>query len=233
MEIKRFVLPEIKLENSAYHFVDLENASDAENKEIPINEENIETKINIPSVDYAELENIKLHQYKQGYSEGYKKAQEEFNNNNQTQLNAMISNINVMIASLSSEVDKKIDEIIPELVNLSKIIAEKIAGCEINLNYKEQIKKSTQEIISTLSKNVSIILTVNPTNVQLIEEIISDNNNSNIRLLQSNQISLYDCKIEWSNGILLYNLKDRMLEIDNIIRENLADQIFINSEENL
>lgn len=238
MDIKKFVYPEIKLDKEGFHFINIEGETIIDEEE----QEGIREEIIVDPMELfigppmptlitftpTQLERVKQEQYLKGYNTGYDKANEELSfiiNAKLDQENTILSSINFVISGIESEIEQRINKELPKLVQLSQIIAEKIASYELNQNYQINIKKAIEQILGALNRSTNFVIQVNSTHIEFIKKIVEAMKRSNskvgVEIIENPDISLYDCKIEWKNGLFSYNLKERMFDIDNILLEVL------------
>jgi len=186
-----------------------------------------------PTFTREQLESIKQEAYQKGLKEGQAKGFEEGKNIADEKQQAVDLGLTNALSALTPKVDsffneytQKKEEFKSEHAKLIIAIAQKITGKEA----EEETIKNIEELILKCSDFIfnepKITLTVNSEIIgaakEKIDAIFKDKNYSGaMKILDSSEIALTDCKIEWEEGTIETSKQDIWGNIEALLEQNL------------
>lgn len=158
---------------------------------------------------------------KEGYEKGYAAGYEKGIKDGKKETELKLKHLEGIIKELEGYKEKKVNELLPLIIDLSKEIAKKIIHKEVELD-KNIIMYVARDAIKKLEESEdSIVIKVNPldyevivANVDLLKE---QSGLKNISVEPQSSISPGGCYIEMQTGEIDSRIEEQIKEIDDAI----------------
>ncbi|MGD0282483.1 MAG: FliH/SctL family protein [Dissulfurispiraceae bacterium] len=155
--------------------------------------------------------------YKEGHAEGFTKGLD----GGKDEVNSSLKRLGEIIVSLSQFRENKLNELLPDIMDLSLEIAKKIVHKEIDLD-RNLILSVAQDAIRKVAENEEgVVIKVNPLDYEVmiphIDLLKEQSGLKNIAIEPSTSVSPGGCYIETQTGEVDARLEEQIKEVEDVI----------------
>ncbi len=155
--------------------------------------------------------------YKEGHAEGFTKGLD----GGKAEVNSSLKRLGEIIVSLSQFRENKLNELLPDIMDLSLEIAKKIVHKEIDLD-RNLILAVAQDAIRKVAENEEgVVIKVNPLDYEVmiphIDLLKEQSGLKNIAIEPSTSVSPGGCYIETQTGEVDARLEEQIKEVEDVI----------------
>jgi flagellar assembly protein FliH len=206
-----------KEQQTAYQRWELSSFGD--NRSSTINEKSAQqTAISMQQL--AEMAIVKEEARKSGYTEGFKKGEEEGISSGKEKNDAEIRKINLLLLNLESEISRITEVASEDILNLSIDISKAMIKSSLNIN-PEIILSIIKYGVNLLPVKSATTLILHPEDAALIKNTLdAELINKNWELVEDNHITRGGCKIENPTNVIDLSVETRWSNIMELFNKN-------------
>lgn len=187
--------------------------------------QNIDNSQTFSPIDTDQINKIASENYEKGYNEGKKHADLECVKKI-SEYSDIIDSLNHAIVDLNLEKSESFKKLTLSIIEIIELSFKKFAT-EDKHNYHNHLNKFIQDIISNIENETEIELSFNPEfyskNSKHLDEIIRKLQHSDrLKVINSEDISDGNCRVNWSSGCAELDSKKVFHEISSKL-ENFND----------
>ncbi len=170
-----------------------------------------------------EAEKLRQESFEKGYSEGKEEGLKIFLEE--------VERIKILFAELrqkiEGEVQKFIDSLTPQVVNLSLKIASKVISGYVEID-KELVTRLIREVLTEISEIENIKVEVNPVDLEIakkfLDEVLRENSYLKVELEPNPQVSKGGCVVETPTKYIDNQIDMRLNILEEEIKRKLLDE---------